>query len=101
MDTADEPTAGDHPRICKYDTLPGDILHIESPRAQRLIGWLKTWYHRTLVEVIIIYIKMYKISNNKQIYLKLEYTLIKYTDLFCYRLPMRNVTVGYCQYYLN
>ena len=93
-------TAADPPRICKYDTLPEDILHIEPPRVQRLYGWLKTWYHRTLVEVIITNIKTYKISN-KQIYLKLKYTFMKYIDLFSYRLPMRNVTVGCCQYYLK
>ena len=75
IDTVDEPTAADPPRIFKYDTLPGDILHIEPLRAQRLNGWLKTW---TLVEVMVINMK-----NNKQIYWKLKYTFIIYIDIFC------------------
>ena len=41
MDILDEPTAADPPTICKYDTLPGDILHIEPPRAERLMDGLK------------------------------------------------------------
>ena len=57
MDTVDEPIAADPSTICKYDTLQADILLIEPPGAQRLNGWLKTWYHRTLEEVIIINMK--------------------------------------------